>query len=323
MLIRGEIMYKKMLDLIESYNTIIIHRHYNPDADAYGSQMGLKRIIQMNYPEKKVYAVGDVNNYSFLGEVDVISNDVYNRALAIVVDVAVKRLVADQRFELADHVLVIDHHLNSSDIADTEINDNEAIACAQIIADFAQTMNLRLDTLAAERLLTGILTDSGRFLYPKTSAKTLRVAADLIDLGVNINRIYDKLYTESINSKKLKGYFINNFSITDHKVAYMKNDLSVSEKFGVTTFTVSRAMVNQMAGIEGVEIWANFTENEEKEILCELRSKQKSIVHIARKYGGGGHALACGCTLQSFDEVDSVLADLDKYIESGEVVEPK
>ena len=50
-------------------------------------------------------------------------------------------------------------------------------------------------------------------------------------------------------------------------------------------------------------------------------NKLKSIVHIARKYGGGGHALACGCTLQSFDEVDDLLADLDQYIESGEVVE--
>ena len=315
-------MYNKILNLIESYDTIIIHRHYNPDADAYGSQMGLKRIIKMNYPEKKVYAVGDVNNYSFLGEVDVISNDVFVGALAIVVDVSVKRLVSDQRFELADHVLVIDHHLNPSDIADTEINDSDSIACAQIIADFAYAMNLRLDKLAAERLLTGILTDSGRFLYPKTSSATLRVAADLIDLGVDINKIYEKLYTESINSKKLKGYFINNFRVTGHNVAYMKNDLSVKDKFGVTTFTVSRAMVNQMSGIEGVEIWANFTENEDKEILCELRSKRKPIVHIAKKYGGGGHALACGCTLQSFDEVDELIADLDQYIESGEVVEP-
>lgn len=315
-------MYKKIKELIESYDTIVIHRHFNPDGDAYGSQMGLKRIIQMNYPEKKVYAVGDVNNYSFIGEVDVITNDVFNGALSIIVDVAVERLIADQRYSLSDHVLVIDHHLNPSDIADTEINDNSAIACAQIIADFAIQMDLRMDVTAATSLLIGILTDSGRFLYPNTSSKTLRIAAQLMDYGIDVNQIYDRLYTESMKSKKLKGYFINNFRITDNKVAYMKNDLSVKEKFGVTTFTVSRAMVNQMAGIEGVEVWANFTENEDKEILCELRSKKKSIVHIARKYGGGGHALACGCTLQSFEDVESVLADLDQYIESGEVVEP-
>ena len=315
-------MYKEILGLIESYNTIIIHRHHNPDADAYGSQMGLKRIIQTNYPEKNVYAVGDVNNYAFLGEVDVISDDVFKGALSIVVDVSIEVLTSDHRYKLAHHVLVIDHHLNPSDIADTTYNNSDAIACAQIIADFAIKSGLRIDTIAAETLLTGIITDSGRFLYPNTGSDTLRVAAELMDLGANLDDIYDRLYTESINSKKLKGYFINNFNLTKNKVAYMKNTLMVKEKFNVTTFTVSRAMVNQMSGIEGVEIWANFTENEEKNVLVELRSKKKSIVHIARKYGGGGHALACGCTLNSFDEADELLHDLDQYLESGEVVEP-
>ena len=95
----------------------------------------------------------------------------------------------------------------------------------------------------------------------------------------------------------------------------MKNDLTVKDKFNVTTFTVSRAMVNQMAGIKGVDIWANFTLDEDGLIQVELRSKLLSIVHIARKYGGGGHALACGCTLSSFDEADKVLEDLDALLE--------
>ena len=98
----------------------------------------------------------------------------------------------------------------------------------------------------------------------------------------------------------------------------MKNELDVKDQFEVSTFTVSRALVNQMSGIQGVEIWANFTRSESNEILCELRSKRRSIVHIARKYGGGGHALACGCTLNSFEEVDILLNDLDEYVESSE-----
>ena len=171
-------MYKKILELIEAYDTIIIHRHYNPDGDAYGSQMGLKRILQMNYPEKKIYAVGDVNKYSFIGEVDVISDDVFKGAISIVVDVAVSHLVSDHRYELADHVLVIDHHLNDSDIADTCYNDNTAIATAQIIADFSMEFGFKIDQEAAKSLLTGIITDSGRFLYPNSSSKTLRIAAE-------------------------------------------------------------------------------------------------------------------------------------------------
>jgi phosphoesterase RecJ-like protein len=314
-------MYEIMLNLIQKYDTIVIHRHFNPDGDAYGSQMGLKRIIELNFPDKKVYAVGDVNEFSFLGEMDSISDEVYKGALAIVVDVAVARLISDDRYQLADHVMVIDHHLNASDCADTEINDSSQIACAQLIADFAISMNLKLDTLSSTRLLAGMVTDSGRFLYPSVDAKTFRIAATLMEHGVDLQSIYDRLYTETLNFKKLKGYFINNFKTTHNNVAYMLNDTSVKDMFNVSTFTVSRAMVNQMAGIEGVEIWANFTQNEEDEILCELRSKKRSIVHIAKKYGGGGHALACGCTLPSFDHVQFVLEDLDQYLESGVVNE--
>ncbi len=314
-------MYSKIVNLIERYETIIIHRHSNPDGDAYGAQMGLKRILELNYPNKKIFAVGDVNNFSYLGEVDCISDDTFKGALSIIVDVAVERMISDKRFILADHRLVIDHHLNESDMADTEFNDSSAIACAQIIADLALTNDMKIDDIAATRLMAGIITDSGRFLYPKTSARTFEIASILLGIGADVRSIYEKLYTESLNFKKLRGYFINNFKTTKNKVAYMKNDLSIKEKYSVTTFTVSRAMVNQMAGIEGVEVWANFTQNEDNEILCELRSKKNSIVHIARKYGGGGHALACGCTLSSFDEADQVLHDLDLFVESGEVVE--
>lgn len=311
-------MLNKIMSLINKYDKIIIHRHYNPDGDAYGSQMGLKRMLELTYPEKEIYAVGDVNVFSYLGEVDDIDDEVFQGALSIIVDVSIARLVSDKRYELADHVLVVDHHLNPSDIADTFISDTDSIACAQTIAELGFENNFVIDEIAATRLLTGIVTDSGRFVYPKTSAQTFYIAAKLIDKGVNLDKIYERLYTETLQFKKLKGYFINNFKLTKNNVAYMKNNTDVKDMFGVTTFTVSRAMVNQMSGIKGVEIWANFTMTEENDILCELRSKRRSIVHIARKYGGGGHALACGCTLNTFEEVDLLLNDLDEFLESSE-----
>jgi len=308
-------MYEKILKLISGYDTIVIHRHKNPDMDAYGSQLGLKRIIELNFPSKKVYVVGDENNFAFLGKMDLIDDDIYSNALAIVVDVAVSALVSDDRYKLAKHVLVIDHHLNSSDIADTEYINSDYIACAQIIADIALAENLKLDKEAATVLFGGLATDSGRFLYPNTTAKSFEIAAYLAREGADIQYIYDNLYIETLNFKKLKGYFINNFKTTKNKVAYMKNDTSVKDEYDVTTFVVSRAMVNQMSGIKGIEIWANFTMDEDGKIQSELRSKKIPIVEIARKYGGGGHSIACGCTLSSFEEADLVLDDLDQLLE--------
>ena len=308
-------MYKDIIDLIKKYNTIIIHRHKNPDGDALGSQLGLKRLIEINYPNKNVYAVGDENNLVFLGKMDIIDNDVYNNALVIILDVSVSHLVSDDRYNLASHILIIDHHTNTADIGDTIYIDSNYIACAEIICDIAIKYDLKLDNVGATSLLTGLITDSGRFLYPKTGVSSFKTAAYLIEQGADLQKIYDKLYVVPMNFAKLRGYFLNNFKLTKNNVAYMKNDLSVKEQYNVSTFIVSRAMVNQMGGMEGIDIWANFTLDEENIIQVELRSKKISIVDIARKYGGGGHELACGCTLKSFEEADLVLYDLDMLLE--------
>ncbi|MCK5388258.1 MAG: bifunctional oligoribonuclease/PAP phosphatase NrnA [Candidatus Izimaplasma sp.] len=308
-------MYKEIINLINKYNTIIIHRHKNPDGDALGSQLGLKRLIELNYPTKKVYAVGDENTFVFLGKMDIISDDIYHNALVVILDVSVARLVSDDRYKLADHVIIIDHHLNPADIGDTVVIESDYIACSEIVCDIAIKHNLKLDSIGATPLLAGLVTDSGRFLYPQTSANSFRIAAYLIDNGADIQMVYDKLYTVKLNYTKLRGYFLNNFKTTKNKVAYMKNETSVKDNYQVSTFTVSRAMVNQMSGMEGINIWANFTMDEEGIIQVELRSKKISIVHIARKYGGGGHALACGCTLASFEEADLLLNDLDDLLE--------
>lgn len=311
-------MFKQIKTLIEEYDHIVIHRHKNPDGDAYGSQMGLKRLIEMNYPKKTVYAVGDTNVFSYIGDIDEVDNDFYQGALAIILDVAVSQLVSDDRYTLAKQRLVIDHHMNDSNIDAINMIESSYISCAEMIADMALTLEWDIDDLAATRLMIGIVTDSGRFLYPNTKAKTFEIAAALMNKGAKLQYIYNQLYTESLNFKKLKGYFINNFKTTEYNVAYMKNDTAVKEQFGVSTFTVSRAMVNQMSGIEDISIWANFTEDADGLIQCELRSKEIPIVDVAKKYGGGGHALACGCTVDSFDMADEILADLDKIIEKSE-----
>lgn len=311
-------MYETIRDLIERFDRIIIHRHKHPDGDAYGSQLGLKRILQHRYPDKDIYAVGDTNNLAFLGPMDTIEDDVYDGALAIIVDVAVQALVSDSRYLNASERLVIDHHLNQSDIPGVVLIESTHIACAELIARIFVEAGCEIEAQAATALLTGIITDSGRFLYANTQPETFEVAAHLIRQGANLSWIYDHLYTEEVNFKKLKGHFINHFAITPHRVAYMKNTKDVKTQFHVSTFVVSRAMVNQMANLKGIDIWANFTEDDDGSILVELRSAKHSIVHIARKYGGGGHALACGCTLHSFEEADQLLTELDAFNERNQ-----
>ena len=102
-------MFTKILEEIKKFDTVIIHRHKNPDGDALGSQIGLKNIITENFPKKKVYAVGDESSrYSFMEGAcfDVISDSLYKNALAIVLDTSAAALISDDRYKMAKSVFV-------------------------------------------------------------------------------------------------------------------------------------------------------------------------------------------------------------------------
>ncbi len=311
-------MYRTILDKIEEYDTIIIHRHIQPDLDALGSQIGLKELIKDNFPKKTVHVVGDMSVFDFLGDMDEIPDTAFEGALSIILDVAQAARVSDDRFRLAKETLVIDHHKNNTDFADIFISRSDYIATALIITEMSKVHELHVSEDAATCLFAGIVTDSGRFLYPSTDAFTFRMAAFLHDKGARIQEIYDSLYDEDLNLKRLKGYFINNFHTTTNHVAYMKNSRDLKERYDVSTFTVSRGMVNQMANIKGIPAWVNFTEDDDGMIQCELRSKSISVVDIAKQYGGGGHDLACGCTVESWEMTDRILAELDARFERKE-----
>lgn len=316
---------QEILKKIKEYKTIIIHRHSNPDLDALGSQIGLKETLKENFPEKDIYVVGDINRFTFLGEMDNISDDKFDGALCIICDVAVGNMVSDHRYFNSKEVIVIDHHQNETDLSlpEKEFNlplyryvDITSLACCAIVADMIKAWGLTLPSHAATALYSGIVTDTGRFQYGNNLANVFKTSAYLVENGADPQFIYRNLYVESLESRVMKNYFQNKMQLTKNNVAYMINDKDVFEKFDIDTFTVSRGMVNLMAGIDKVKIWANFTyDRQTGKVICEFRSRDIVIVDIAKKYGGGGHACACGTTVESFDVVEKILEDFDRLLE--------
>ncbi len=318
-------MMKEILKKIKEYKTIIIHRHSNPDLDALGSQIGLKETLKENFPEKEIYAVGDMNRFTFLGSMDEVSDDKFSEALCIICDVAVSSMISDYRYFDSREVIVIDHHQNETNLSlpEKEFNlplyryvDTTSSACCAIVADMINEWGLKMPAHAATSLYGGIVTDSGRFQYGNGLANLFRTSAYLVENGADPQFIYRNLYVESLESRIMKNYFQGKMQLTKNNVAYMFNDIDVFEKFDVDTFTVSRGMVNLMSGIDKVKIWANFTyDRQTGKVICEFRSRDIVIVDIAKKYGGGGHACACGATIDDFSVAEAVLADFDKLLE--------
>lgn len=306
--------FQDMLREIEIYKKIILHRHNKPDGDAMGSQIGLKHIIKENYKDKQVYMVGDsAGQYGFMEDsvMDELMDDCFDDALCIILDCGAKELISDTRYERAACTLRFDHHIFDKKIADYEIVDTSYESCCGLITSFAIECSLRVPSLAAKSLFTGMVTDSGRFRYDATTARTFHHAAFLLEQQFSMDDIYRNLYSEDFESKKLRASFLLKANFTEHNVAYIYTDYEELTKLGVDIFTISRGMVNTMADIKGVDIWANFTETEQGNVLCELRSSRYNINPIAKKYGGGGHKKASGATVADRETAMQMLHDLD------------
>ena len=310
-------MFQKLLHTLSEYQTIIIHRHSRPDGDALGSQIGLKELIRENFPDKMVYIVGDPAGYlSFMegSRMDEISDSVYEGALAVVLDASSPGIVSDQRFSLASCTARMDHHILQGAFTDVEVIDDSFESCCGMIAYMAMEHHLRVNRLAAKSLYTGLLTDSGRFRYDSTTARTFRIAAFLRESNFEPEEIFRDLYAESFENKKLRAQFLLKTKFTKNRVAYIVTDRAELAAMDKDVFTVSRGMVNVMADLKGVGAWVNITETNEG-VICELRSAEKNINPIAVKYGGGGHAKACGATVADLNTAMALLQELDQMME--------
>ena len=309
-------MFQQLLETIRRYDTIIIHRHSRPDGDALGSQIGLKHIILENWPHKTVYTVGDGAGYlSFMegSEMDTVDNSVYEGALAILLDSSAAHLISDDRWKLAACTARMDHHIYQGQFTDVEVPDDSYESCCGLITDFAHSCGLRFNPAAAKALYTGMVTDSGRFRYDSTNARTFRLAAILREQPFSTEEVFRNLYAESIEKKAMRARFVLKAKLTDRSVAYIYNTKEEVAELGMDVFSVSRGMVNTMADLKGVDIWVNFTETEEG-VLCELRSAGPNINPIAVKYGGGGHAKASGATVPDRETAMAMLHDLDEMM---------
>lgn len=304
---------KQLLSLIAAHDTIILHRHTNPDGDALGSQIGLKQIILENFPGKRVYMTGDAaGRYGFMADsvMDEVPDSVFPQALCMILDTSAPHLISDERYQMAKALCRIDHHLFCGQIAPVEIVDSSCESCCGLITALCMENGLRLNRAAAEALYTGMVTDSGRFRYDSTNARTMRCAAFLLEHGVDISNIYRNLYASDFDQLLLRAQYTLKIRFTEQRVAYIYTTAEELAQTGADVFTISRGMVSVMSDIRGVEIWVNFTETE-KGVLCELRSGRYNINPIAVKYGGGGHAKASGATLPDRAAAMAMLEDLD------------
>lgn len=311
-------MIEQILTAIKQYETIIVHRHIRPDPDAYGSQGGLTAILKESFPEKKIFAVGQEEpTLNFLRRLDVIEDEVYKGALVIVCDTANQERIDDHRYTMGDKLIKIDHHPNMEPYGDLLWVDTTASSCSEMIYEFylkGKESGLKMNDEAARLLFAGIVGDTGRFLFPSSTEKTFAYAGELIHYNFSRTELFDRMYELDPKIIKLQGYILQNFVLQANGVASVKITKDLLKEYDARPAEAS-LLVGSLGDVKGIKAWVFFIE-EDSQIRVRLRSKGPVINVVARKFNGGGHPLASGATIYSWDEVEQVVNELGKVCEA-------
>lgn len=318
-------MYKEIFETIKSYNNIVIARHIGVDPDAMASQMGLKRSIELTFPEKSVYAIGTGPvKFNFIGKLDSgIDFDQIDKILLIVTDTPDRKRVDMEDLTHYEKSIKIDHHPFIEKFCDIENIEDTKSSASEIVYELIKNTDLVLNKEVAEILFTGIVADTNRFLFTNTKSETFKVASEMLEgFDIDISKVYQNLYKRPLSEVKFFGFMTGIMEVTQNKVGYMKITNQMLEEHGVDAATAGN-QINEFNNIEELIIWMSATEDIKNGFIrVSVRSNGPVINKLLETYGGGGHSLASGVKLKTFEEVDNLINDLDNlcknYIESSD-----
>ena len=235
-------------------------------------------------------------------------------ALIIVTDTANTERIDDQRYTLGKHLIKIDHHPNDDAYGDLLWVDTTASSVSEMICNLFEEGNAykdwKMNKSIARLLFAGIVGDTGRFMFQSTSLKTMEYAGKLLTYGFDRTELFNGMYEVDRSLLHLKGYIYENFSMDENGVGSIKLTREILRKYGVAESEAS-LLVSALADVKGMKCWVFFIEDSET-IRVRLRSKGPVINGVAKKYGGGGHPLASGASVRTWEEADLVIEDLRK-----------
>jgi len=325
--------FKKLKEIIEKNNSFLLTTHVNPDADAIGSEIAFYKLLKSS--GKKIYIINHSltpYNLQFLDDEKVIENydkqkhsEIFNSANVLVgLDFnRSDRIVSMQEdFLKSDKIkIIIDHHQDVEDFVDYVFVDTEYCATGHIIYDFImQTKIVELNYSIAYPIYAAIMTDTGSFRFERTTPEVHKIAAELLETGINPIEVFDKIYDQSKFSKvKLLGKALESLKLYGDKkeISYMFLKQDDFNSLGAIESDTD-SFVNLTLSIEKVKIGLLFIELKQG-FKVSFRSKGNIAVNkLAAEFGGGGHTNAAG--LRIFNEkiedfIPKILSKSEEYLE--------
>ena len=314
----------KVINQIKAAERVAIMSHIYPDGDAVGSSLALALALEKLGKKVDVYLQDGVPVvYSFLTGANKIlrewNGNEYDMAIAVDSGDMERLGTCDKIFNSAAIKINIDHHITNTNFGEYNHIEAYASAAGEIIYRIIKMASIDLDKEIAECLYVAIATDTGGFRFSNTTSICMQVAAELINYEIDVSDISRKVFdVTSLTKTKLIGIAIESLELlADGKIAVMQIDNHQMVKLGAN-FEEFDGIISIARNITGVEAAAFFLEKKSNEIKVNLRSNAYvDVSEVAKKYSGGGHKRAAGCTITaiSLEEAKNKIVDeLCKFI---------
>lgn len=309
-------------EILEAADDILLFPHLNPDADAIGSALGLCLALQKQGKRVKVLLDHKLPEYlQFMdapaeGEESVFITDASGMEapqISMCIDCSEDDRIPGrvEAFDRAPACLCIDHHRREDCSRDHYYIDPAAAASAQIVYDMIREMGWQTDERIAEALYIGLSGDTGNFMYSNTTPAVHRMAADLIELGADVNRVSVRLYqSKDPREALMEARCLSKMELLAGGLAAMtKMTVEDQTDFGLEPGR-SDQMIDRLRDLKGIEV-AAVVKNDGRETRVNLRAKNDfNVAEIAESFGGGGHVKAAGFRKkQPLDEVYEALKE--------------
>lgn len=299
---------KELWEDLSTAENVVLFPHVNPDGDATGSCAALCLALR-DQGVNCVVCAGKIPDYIDFLNTEFFMNDcqIDNPDICVAVDCSEDHRM-DSRvgyFYKGRRKYCIDHHENDTGFGDRYYIDKDASATCTIVYDMLKEAGVKLSKDIANAIYTGISTDTGNYKHSNTDSKSHRIAADLLELGVDHVQIMTSLY----QNRSMKKVLCESRAID--------RALIFSEGRGILSYLTSAEMIemdarkedadeiiDKLRDIAGVEM-AAYLEEREDGVKISMRAKTDSnVADICKSFGGGGHIKAAGATVKmSMEEV--------------------
>ncbi len=294
---------------------ILLATHLKPDGDAIGSTLGMAEFLKslnkncsVLLPEgiPELYALEE---YDFLEKLPENTDDF---DLVILLDTAVPQRAGFDKTggipeKLQQKLQVIDHHPDNPAYGKWNLLDHRA-ATAEMAFEFCESFQSSMPQKSADFFLMGLLTDTGGFRFDNTNPAALRSGARLLEYGANLNKVVNRIYfSKPYNQQQFEAELLNKylFWTCDKRVAWSIVPQDLLDKY---SFDLRNAegVIDQLRAIAGTEVVAIISRRNGNSYRISMRSKNpaRPVIDMARKFNGGGHAMAAGMSMDfaSFEE---------------------